>query len=464
MNPQELRRKAAELREKIRELVAKAEAENREVTQDEATTIEDFKAMAASYERRAKMIEEVEAAITQGQQSQGRVSTALSGSGVETGSIEPGRTEEEKRFSFGDFLQCVAIAGDPKASYRHRESAQDLLSNLYRSNYNAWDDPTRGKEVRAMSQSSGAAGGYTVPDSFYDRLMQIAAPQSLVRPRATIIPMAVDEMDLPTLDVTTPRSAGVPPYFGGVVAAWSGEAATIDSTDANFKQSRLTAHELTGYTEVSKTLLANSAVSVEALLYQLYGGAVAWYEDYAFLRGDGIGKPLGILNSPALVATAARGSASAISFANATAVWTRVLDTSRDRAVWVCSQAAEATMLAMAGVANAVFHPTGVYVAGGATQNAGPSGVLLYMRPVLVTAKMPALNVLGDFLCADFGMYVIGDRQQMEVAASEHYKFRNNQIAFRFVHKVGGRPWLNSAITLEDGTTTVSPFVALQVQ
>jgi hypothetical protein len=51
----------------------------------------------------------------------------------------------------------------------------------------------------------------------------------------------------------------------------------------------------------------------------------------------------------------------------------------------------------------------------------------------------------------------------MEVAVSEHFKFQNNQIAYRFVHRVGGLPWINGAITLQDGTTTVSPFVGLSV-
>jgi hypothetical protein len=49
----------------------------------------------------------------------------------------------------------------------------------------------------------------------------------------------------------------------------------------------------------------------------------------------------------------------------------------------------------------------------------------------------------------------------LEVAASEHVNFLANQMTWRFVQRVDGRPWLENAITLQDSTTKVSPFVIL---
>ena len=63
MQAHELRRKAAELREKIRKLVELAESENRETNTDEDALIDGWKADAESLDRRAKKIEEVEAAV-----------------------------------------------------------------------------------------------------------------------------------------------------------------------------------------------------------------------------------------------------------------------------------------------------------------------------------------------------------------------------------------------------------------
>ena len=36
-----------------------------------------------------------------------------------------------------------------------------------------------------------------------------------------------------------------------------------------------------------------------------------------------------------------------------------------------------------------------------------------------------------------------------------------NQTTWRVVERVDGQPWLDNVITLQDGTSTVSPFIVL---
>jgi hypothetical protein len=36
-----------------------------------------------------------------------------------------------------------------------------------------------------------------------------------------------------------------------------------------------------------------------------------------------------------------------------------------------------------------------------------------------------------------------------------------NQMTWRVVERVDGQPWLEKVVTLQDGSTTVSPFVIL---
>ncbi len=81
--------------------------------------------------------------------------------------------------------------------------------------------------------------------------------------------------------------------------------------------------------------------------------------------------------------------------------------------------------------------------------------------PLYVTGALPALNTAGDILLVDPKYYLIGDRQSYELAFSEHFKFQNDQVAWRATVRVDGQPWVNGSITLEDASTTVSPFVAL---
>ena len=78
-----------------------------------------------------------------------------------------------------------------------------------------------------------------------------------------------------------------------------------------------------------------------------------------------------------------------------------------------------------------------------------------------MTEKTSALNALGDVLLIDPAYYLIGDRLSFEIMVSEEVSFQSNQAMFRLVHRVAGIPWPSDVITLADGSTTVSPFVAL---
>ena len=80
-------------------------------------------------------------------------------------------------------------------------------------------------------------------------------------------------------------------------------------------------------------------------------------------------------------------------------------------------------------------------------------------RPVIFTEKMPVLGTQGDIGLYDFGYYLIGDRQAISMASSPHFKFQNDQTVYRFIERVDGRPWLQTALTPRNAGPTLSPFV-----
>ena len=61
----------------------------------------------------------------------------------------------------------------------------------------------------------------------------------------------------------------------------------------------------------------------------------------------------------------------------------------------------------------------------------------------------------------DFGYYFIGDRMGLEVSRSEHVRFTTNEMVWRFIQRVDGRPWLVTALTPRYGTNTFSPYINL---
>jgi len=98
---------------------------------------------------------------------------------------------------------------------------------------------------------------------------------------------------------------------------------------------------------------------------------------------------------------------------------------------------------------------------GGGPQGAQAPSATLLGRPVIVSEKVPALDSAGAVNFVDLGYYLIGDRQAITVESSPHYRFQNGETSYRFVSRVDGRPWIQSALTPRNGGATLSPFVKL---
>jgi HK97 family phage major capsid protein len=350
--------------------------------------------------------------------------------------------------SFGDWLVQVATLGSSRTSPRAKSDAQDRLDKIYSSAFQPW-------QKAAMGESSGATGGYIVPPEFYQEMLAIAAEENTFRKYGFVQPMASATLQFPYLDITTAQAASNSPFFGGVIAGWTSEAQTRTESDPGFKMMELKAQELSGYSVSSNILLQDAAFGLEKFLMTLFGKAVAWYEEYAFFQGNGVGKPLGVLNAPATVKVS-RGTASHFSWPDIPAMLTKLLPASYNRARWYISPTVVSDLLQLKDGANRVLF---VSIEQGATL---PPVWKLLNLPVTITEKLPALGTTGDVMLIDPNLYVIGDRMMLEIAASEHVNFLKNQMTWRFVERIDGRPWLDNPITLQDGTSQVSPFVVLQ--
>ena len=82
-------------------------------------------------------------------------------------------------------------------------------------------------------------------------------------------------------------------------------------------------------------------------------------------------------------------------------------------------------------------------------------------RPVLFTEKTEALGTKGDVLLVDLSQYCVGLRSGMSFETSIHIHFTTDELLSRIIERHDGQPLWNEALTLADGTTTVSPFVVL---
>lgn len=347
------------------------------------------------------------------------------------GYVSPdGGTADRGIKTFGDFLVAVS---------RHDTKR---LRDVYGSN-------------KRLEEATGASGGFLVPQQFVARLMQVAAERAVVRPRAFVLPMSSKDATIPALDHSGDYVEGNSALLGGLAMQWIAEGATVPTTEPTFRRLVLTAHKMSGQLPVSNELLADNATGLEALLVRLFGAAVAFAEDYAFLRGDGSSKPQGVLGAACTITSDTAITPTGVTVPELTAMYKRLLPPCRATAVWVIHPLLSDALLAMNSTGNNVL----TYL----PNVQGRIEPRLFGLPVLETEKLPPTFADGGLLLADFQQYVVGARQQIELARSEHVNFGTDETVWRVTTRVEGQPWLNAPVKLGAGAgDTASAFVRSQ--
>ncbi len=309
-----------------------------------------------------------------------------------------------------------------------------------------------GRVRNAFSTTVPSEGGFLVPEQLRSELLRVSLETSIVRPRARIIPMETLRVPFPAIDDTSHASS----VYGGIVGYWTEEGAALTASQASFGRIVLDAKKLTAYTEVPNELISDSIISFQAFIDEIFPEALGFYEDDAFINGSGVGMPLGFRNGSAVV-TVTENAANLVKFEDVVAMYSRMLPASLGRAVWIASIDTFPQLAAMVVPGGAA--PNAVWLSNGQVIDSPP--MTIFGRPVYFTEKVPKLGVTGALSFVDFGFYLIGDRQVMSAMSSPHFKFQNDQTAYRIIERVDGRPWLNSAITPKNASATLSAYVTL---
>lgn len=313
--------------------------------------------------------------------------------------------------------------------------------------------------------ASGQTGGYLVPQQLYDELLVDIAEEAIVRPRATVVTMKSATMLLPLPDSTTvPGAAGTSPFYGGMQMSWTQEAIKRAETEPKFKLTELHAWELSGFLYLSNPL-AQDATGLDTWLRRLIARSIAHYEDQAFLVGTsgGAGMPTGIVAAPAAL-TVARATSVKIQFADIAGMMAALLPFSFTGAIWAFHPSTLPQTMQMLDTTNRAT--TMVTGADGEVKEGARqwqiTGFAAYCSEWL-TALASTTSTPGDIILFDPRLYVIGDRRATEISVSmdEPTAFLANQQAWKVVHRVDGQPWIGNVVTLQNTSTTVSPYVLL---
>jgi HK97 family phage major capsid protein len=336
-------------------------------------------------------------------------------------------------------------------------SVSDFLASVAPDHKRSPANRSRWEKIRNdYSSIEPALGGFLVPEVLRSTLLQNSLEESIVRPRAMVVPMDGPSVPFPAVDETSHASS----VYGGITGTWVEEGQALPESEAKFGRVVLKANKLVSYCEVPSELPMDAPQTFGGFVDTAMPRAITFFEDQAFLTGNGVGKPLGVLNTgnTALVAVAKESgqTADTIVWENVIKMFARMLPSSLSRAVWIAAIDTFpelATMALSVGTGgSAVWLNNGVE---------GPPATILG-RPCYFTEKAPKLGDAGDLSFIDFGQYLLGDRQNMRVESSQHYKFGNDMIVYRVIERVDGRPWMKSALTPANGSTsTLSPYVTL---
>ncbi len=321
--------------------------------------------------------------------------------------------------------------------------------------------PQRTALYAAMGERVPAEGGFLVPENLRSDLLELVLEESIIRPRCRPVPMDSLRVPYPALDDTT--HANATSVYGGVTAYWTEEGASLTASAPAFSRVTLEAQKLTAYTTIPNELIADAGPLLEDWLTTSWPAAIAWYQDDAFINGDGVGQPQGFLNAPAAIKVAT-ATDYVILLNDIIKAYCRMLPQALPGAVWLCSPDVKLQLMELALTANSTTIAPPVWMTNMSAIEGEPS--TLFGHELFISEKMPSgtssnTTTAGALSLCNFSYYLLGLRQELTLAMSQEYLFANDLVAYRLIERCTGRVWPQSALSPRNGGASLSPFVLL---
>ena len=315
------------------------------------------------------------------------------------------------------------ITGKPYMGEMKEEAKTGRASNEYK---NAMIDALRSNfrlVSNVLQEGVDADGGYLVPVEYDKRLIDTLESDNIMRSLATTITTSGKHK----INIAATKPA----------AAWIEEGGTLSFGDAKFDQIYLDAFKLHVAIKVTEELLYDNAFGLENYIITQFGKALANAEEDAFLNGDGVHKPKGLLATGQTSLTTAAADIKAdelLSF-----VYTLKRPYRKNAAFLVNDQ----TLASIRKLKD----NNGAYLWQPSYQMGEPDRLLGY--PVHTSAYMPAAAA-GKIALAfgDYAYYNIGDRGTRSLQELKELFAGNGMVAYLMKERVDGKLVLAEAVQL----------------
>ena len=275
---------------------------------------------------------------------------------------------------------------------------------------------------------SDTDGGYLVPDTF----------------EKTLVDTLNDTLQFRKLAHTFRSASGshkIPVVTSHATASWVDEGDDIPETTATFGQKTIGAHKLTALIKISDELLNDSAFDLEAYFRDEFVSRMAETEEDAFINGDGVGKPYGILHATegadiGLTTT----SDTKITADEIINLFYSLRAPYRHKAVWLLNDSTIAALRLLKDNNNQYIWQPGL-------KEGEPDKLL--GRPVYTSPFMPTIAAGAKPIAfGDIKNYWIGDREGITFRRLSELYAAKGQTGFLAIKRLDGRTVLPEGIKI----------------
>jgi HK97 family phage major capsid protein len=421
-----------------------ADNEQRALTDEEVANLENFK---REFDGIEKEIRTRAAANEMNDRMAALATPSRRISQPEDPSVDPTNASEERARITGGLP-----VGSSKSTFGFRSMGEFALA-ARRTKFGKADMRIVNAPTTFGSEGVNEDGGFAVPPDFRQNIMkQILGEESLMS-MCDMQTTNSNSLSLP-LDTTTPWQTS-----GGVVPQWLGEGANLTPTKPRLGALETKLNKLAALVPITEELLQDAGALTSWLSSKVPEKFNSFIND-VIITGDGVGKPLGMLNSAAKVTVAAVSGqgANTVVARNIVDMYARSYGPLRRNGVWLINQDVEPLLqtLVMPGASPsfpAYLPPGGL--------SAAPYATLLG-RPVMPIEACPALGTEGDIMFVIPNQYLVVTKGGgMRTDVSIHLYFDSDHTAFRFVMRIGGQSYWPAPAARRNGSNTLSPIVTL---
>lgn len=442
MDPKEIDTKLDALNERAQELLAQAEAKPSEAAEVKALIENEIAPEVKLLKDQRQRTEQTESvkAVQDSLENLNNVIDELrkpSGAFKVVGSkIEGKGVEVDDPYAEGGFSPYtdvyLARRGNADARERLTHNAEDRVNGGYGDSLTA--------EGKAMSEASGAVGGYLVQPLLERQLVLARERDNVIRGLASSITINTNSIQLDQLGLST-------------TAGWVAElAAKPESNGLTLATITASIYTAAGLATVSNQLLADSNPSIDGLLTTDLAKRLVALEETAFLEGSGTGEPLGILNTSGIGAITYTDTENKDPAATG-GILDKVLESiaqvqenwGQPSAIVMHPRTWTSILKSRDTAGHYTIAPRNIVTAGydpetPRTYITGPEQTLFGV-PVILSNRIPTNKGSGTnesrIIVGDFKEALVLDRQGITIDESEHVYFTTNATVFRAESRVG---------------------------